>query len=192
MLQHLIDFDQHLFHLINRGLTNPVFDVIMPWVSNKKNWIPLYVLIIAFCLWRYRWWGFAIIIGIALSAGVADFTSASLIKPVVHRLRPCRDPATAATDIERGEGCGGGYSFPSSHATDHFAMAIFMALVWCKRWHWIWLWAILWAGLICFSRVYVGVHFPIDVISGALYGSLTGWLVSLLYYKVTKSYGFEA
>jgi len=190
MLQHLVDFDRHLFYAINHGMSNSFFDAVMPWVSNKKNWIPLYILIIAFCLWKYRMWGFAIIIGISLSAGIADFTSASVAKAEVQRLRPCRDPVTAPTDIERVP-CGPGYSFPSTHATDHFAMAIFMALIWCKRWRWIWFWAILWAGLISFSRIYVGVHFPLDVFCGAIYGALVGWLVSWIYKKVTAKYHFS-
>jgi membrane-associated phospholipid phosphatase len=60
-------------------------------------------------------------------------------------------------------------------------MAIFMALVFCKKWRWVWFWAILWAGLISFAQVYVGVHYPIDVFCGALYGSFVGWLMYKLF-----------
>jgi len=187
MFEHLIHFDQHLFHIINHDWANPFFDSVMPLLRTPKNWIPLYIIIVCFCLWKYRLRGLVIIALIAASAGVADFTSASIVKPAVHRLRPCRDPVVSKTDMERAT-CGSGYSFPSTHATDHFAMAIFMAIVFCKRWRWVWFWAILWAGLISFAQVYVGVHYPIDITCGALYGSFVGWLISRLFYWLEKKF----
>lgn len=181
MFEQLIHFDQHLFHIINHDWANPFFDSVMPWLRTPTFWIPLYLFIVVFCLWKYKKRGIIIILFIAATFGVADSTSASLIKPFVHRLRPCHDPVVSKTDIERVT-CGSGYSFPSAHATNHFAMAIFMILIWCRKWRWIWFWGILWAGLISLAQVYVGVHFPIDVFCGALYGSFVGWLMSRLFY----------
>ncbi|MDB5111938.1 MAG: superfamily protein [Mucilaginibacter sp.] len=179
----LLQLDRHLFYFINHDLTNAFFDCIMPYLRNPKFWIPLYVFIIGFCVWRYKKTGVIIIVLLALSAGFADFTSASMIKPLVKRVRPCRDELVSKTDINR-VGCGTGYSFPSTHATDHFAMAFFMILLFHKKWQWIWLWGILWAGVICFAQVYVGVHYPIDVIGGAIYGMLVGLLFALLFKKL--------
>jgi membrane-associated phospholipid phosphatase len=187
MLDHLLQLDRHLFYWINHDLTNPFFDWIMPWLRTPKNWIPLYILIIAFCLWKFKKQGIIIIIFIALSAGFADFTSASIIKPLVKRDRPCRDVISGATDIDR-IACGSGYSFPSTHATDHFAMAIFMILIYYKHWRWIWFWGVLWAGLISFAQVYVGVHYPIDVTCGAIYGALVGWLFAWIFGKLQTKY----
>lgn len=184
MIEHLVQLDRHLFYFINHDMANPFFDWLMPILRNAKSWIPLYIIIIAFCLWKYKKQGLIIIALIALSAGVADFTSARLFKQEVQRLRPCNDPTLSKTVILRINNCGTGYSFPSTHATDHFAMAIFISLVFYRSWRWIWLWAILWAGSICFAQVYVGVHFPIDVFVGALYGFLVGWLISLLFKKL--------
>ncbi len=181
MFEQLIHFDQYLFHIINHDWANPFFDSVMPWVCTPTNWIPLSVFIIVFCLWKFKKQGIIIIVFIALSAGLSDFTCDRIIKPLVHRERPCRDPITAKTDMIRVT-CGSGYSFPSIHAADHFAMAVFMILIFCKKWRWIWLWGILWAGVISVSRIYVGVHYPIDVFCGALYGSFVGWLMSRLYY----------
>jgi len=183
MFDHLLQLDRHLFYWINHDLANPFFDSVMPWLRAPKNWIPLYILIIGFCLWKFKKQGIIIIIFIALSAGFADFTSASIIKPLVKRNRPCRDIISAKTDIDRVP-CGTGYSFPSTHATDHFAMAFFMILIYYKKWHWIWFWGILWAGLISFAQVYVGVHYPIDVTCGAIYGALVGWLFSWIFRKL--------
>ncbi|MEO8886674.1 MAG: phosphatase PAP2 family protein [Mucilaginibacter sp.] len=187
MPETLLQFDRHLFHIINHDMANAFFDWIMPYMRNPRFWIPLYIFIIAFCLWRYKKTGAIIIILLALSAGFADFTSASLIKPAVQRVRPCRDPVTALTDINP-VGCGTGYSFPSTHATDHFAMAAFLVLVFYKNWRWIALWATLWAGIICFAQVYVGVHYPLDVTGGAIYGILVGSLFAFIFKKLQPQF----
>ncbi|MEO6631312.1 MAG: phosphatase PAP2 family protein, partial [Mucilaginibacter sp.] len=140
-----------------------------------------------FCIYKYKKQGVIIIILLALAAGFADFTSASIVKQVIKRARPCRDVVVSKTDIVR-VGCGTGYSFPSTHATDHFAMAFFLIMLFHKKWRWIWLWGIFWAGTICFAQVYVGVHFPLDVTCGALYGILVGWLFSLLFKKMQPTF----
>jgi membrane-associated phospholipid phosphatase len=183
MPDFLLQFDRHLFHFINHDLENPFFDWIMPVLRNARVWIPLYICLIVFFIWRYKKTGLVIILSMALAAGFADFTSASIVKPIIKRARPCQDPIVSKTDILRA-GCGTGYSFPSTHATDHFAAAFFMILVFYKKWRWIWLWGILWAGSISFAQVYVGVHFPIDVFCGALYGTLVGWLFASLFKKL--------
>ena len=187
MPDYLLQLDRHLFYFINHDLANPFFDWIMPYLRNPKFWIPLYIFIIGFCIWKFKRQGIIIIILLALSAGFADFTSASIIKPLVKRARPCRDPVVSKTDIERVD-CGPAYSFPSTHATDHFAMAFFLIIVFHKKWRWIWLWAILWAGTISFAQVYVGVHFPVDVFCGALYGIFVGWLFSVLFRKLQPGF----
>jgi len=187
MPDFLLQLDRHLFYLINHDLSNPFFDWIMPWLRNREIWIPLYLFIIVFCTWKNKKTGLVIIVLIALSAGFADFTSASIIKPVAQRVRPCRDPVVAKNDVMR-VSCGTGYSFPSTHATDHFAMAFFLIILFYKKWRWILLWGILWAGAISFAQVYVGVHFPIDVFCGAIYGALVGWLFAFLFRKIQQRF----
>lgn len=187
MPDFLLQFDRHLFYFINHDLANPFFDWLMPILRAPRTWIPLYIFIIAFSICRFKKTGAIIVVLLALTAGAADFSSGVIIKHNVKRLRPCNDPVVALTDISRVP-CGSGYSFPSSHATDHFAMAIFLCFVFGPKWKWIWLWAILWAGSICFAQVYVGVHFPVDVLCGALYGALVGWLFSLLFKKLQPGF----
>ena len=187
MLEHLIQLDRHLFHFINHDLGNPFFDWLMPMLRNPRFWIPLYLFILVFCVWRYKKTGAIVIILLALSAGFADFTSVHLMKDPVKRLRPCRDPVVSQTAIIRVP-CGPGYSFPSTHATDHFAMAAFLSMVFFRKWRWVCLWTVLWAGAICFAQVYVGVHFPVDVTVGALYGVLVGLLFALLFKKLQPDF----
>ena len=182
MPDQLLQLDRYLFHFVNHGLANPFFDLIMPYLRNPKFWIPLYLFIISFCIWKFKKQGLLIIIFLALCAGFADRTSAGIIKPLIKRTRPCRNLVDLKTDMER-VNCGTGYSFPSTHATDHFAMAFFLILLFYKKWKWIWFWGILWAGVISFAQVYVGVHYPIDVIGGAIYGMIVGWLFLWLFKK---------
>ncbi|RCH54024.1 phosphatase PAP2 family protein [Mucilaginibacter hurinus] len=187
MPDQLLQLDRHLFYFINNELSNPFFDWLMPLLRNARFWIPLYVFTVVFCIYKFKKTGIVIIATLAITAGIADFTSASVIKPAIKRVRPCRDAVTSSTDIERVP-CGTGYSFPSTHATDHFAIASFLSLVFTTRWRKIWWVAMLWAASICFAQVYVSVHYPIDVIGGALYGMLIGFAMALLFKKLQPNF----
>ena len=104
MTDQLLQFDRHLFYFINHDLANAFFDLVMPWIRNPNTWIPLYVFIIGFFIWKFKKTAIILIVFMALSAGFADFTSASLIKPMVKRLRPCNDPVMSKTDELRVNG----------------------------------------------------------------------------------------
>jgi len=188
MPDFLLQLDHKLFYFINHTLSNSFFDWIMPYFRYPQFWIPVYVFIFVFCLWRYKKQGMVIILLLAIAIGVSDFGSASIAKPLVKRPRPCNDIQFRQYVISRVP-CGTGYSFPSSHASNHFAIAIFLIAVFYKRWRWIWFWALLWALLVCFAQIYVGVHFPIDILTGAIYGSLVGYLFgSVLLKKLNYSF----
>jgi membrane-associated phospholipid phosphatase len=187
MLDHLIQFDKYLLHFINYGLGNPFFDWLLPVLRNPWFWTPLYIFIIIFCIWKYKKQGIIIIVLLALSAGVADFTSVHLGKNVFKRLRPCYDPVVSQKDVIRVP-CGGIYGFPSTHATDHFAVAAFLSFVFIRKWRKVRIVTFFWAGLICFAQVYVGKHFPFDVIFGAFYGIFVGWLIYLIFKKLQPDF----
>lgn len=182
MPDFLLNLDRKLFYLINHSLSNRFFDWIMPYMRYPQFWIPVYVFIFIFCLWRYKKEGVLIILLLLATVGVSDFGSASIAKPAFKRLRPCNDPAMAQTIISRIP-CGTGYSFPSSHASNHFAIAVFLISVFHKRWRGIWFWALLWASIVCFAQIYVGVHYPIDILTGALFGTLVGYLFGSVLFK---------
>jgi membrane-associated phospholipid phosphatase len=190
MPDYLLQLDRHLFHFINHDLGNAFFDLLMPVLRNRLVWIPLYVFIFVFCLWRYKKPGAIIIILLALTFGVADFGSATTIKSFYQRVRPCNDPAMAATIVRRVD-CGPGFSFPSTHASDHFAIAVFLIIVFYRRHKWILPAGLIWAAAISFAQVYVGVHYPIDVTAGAIYGSLVGLLFGWMFWKVNAKYKYE-
>jgi membrane-associated phospholipid phosphatase len=187
MTDQLLQLDRRLFHFVNHDMSNAFFDWLMPLVRNPNFWIPLYVFVFVFCIYRYKKTGVYIIVLLALTFGIADRGSAGLIKNIVKRVRPCNDPTMTPTLILRVPRSSG-YSFPSSHASNHFALACFFSLVFFTRFRWIWWVAISWAFLVSFAQVYVGVHYPFDVTFGALYGLLVGYIVYLLFKKLQPQF----
>jgi undecaprenyl-diphosphatase len=180
MLELLQHWDATLFHWINSSLSNPIFNTLLPWCREKWFWMPVYLFVVAFSLVNYKARGLVLVLGLVLAAGLSDFTSSTLVKKNVQRLRPCNDPERIET-LQLRAPCGSGYSFTSSHAANHFAVAIFLIGVFGGLATWLRPVALSWAGLIAFSQVYVGVHYPGDVLCGAILGSVIGWWTLVTY-----------
>lgn len=181
-MTEILAFDYDLFQLLNGQWRAEWLDWIMPYWRKKEFWIPAYAILAVLLIYRYRWKGFYFLLIIGATIGVADQLSSSVIKPSVQRLRPCREPALSPAAINLVH-CGGGYSFPSSHATNHFALAVLLFLSWGRRWgRWRWL-LLFWAATIAYGQVYVGVHYPIDVLVGTLLGCLIGSSMALVYQR---------
>jgi len=186
MLEKIIQFDQELFLLINQGLSNLVFDWLLPILRNPFTWSPLYLFLIIFFIKHYGKTGILIVACTLLTFGISDFTSSQVIKKSVMRVRPCNDVVFKG-EVNLRARCGSGYSFTSSHATNHFALAFFWIVLFKRKWkHTVWL-AFLWAISISFSQIYVGVHYPLDIVFGALIGTIiglsTGYLFKRFYPK---------
>lgn len=180
MIESILQFDVELFLKIHRGLSNSFFDWLMPLMRNRFFWSPLYLFIVIFCIKQYKKQGLYIVGMIILTFAMSDLISARLIKPFVSRVRPCND-ISLANDIIHRVPCGSGLSFPSSHATNHFAIAVFIICLFYSKWKPILPIGLFWASIICFAQVYVGVHYPIDVTAGALLGTIIGFLCSKLF-----------
>ena len=174
MLEQLIQFDQNLFFTINHGLSNSFFDWLMPALRNRFFWTPLYLFIIIFFIRNYGKQGWIMILFLGLTFGCTDFISSSLIKPTVQRLRPCNDPEIKS-DVKNLIDCGSGFSFPSSHASNHFGLAVFLIMMFYPKWKLILPIGLLWAASISFAQVYVGVHYPVDILAGAMLGGMIGF-----------------
>jgi undecaprenyl-diphosphatase len=174
--------DQQLFLFIN-SLNSPFFDQVMHTLSGKLIWVPLYLAILVFLGIKYKRKFLIIIIFIILAATLADQSSV-IVKNIVQRLRPCHEPSIMGiVHLVNGE-CGGVYGFVSSHATNTFDVALLSLSFIKKRWYSISI--ILWASIICYSRVYIGVHYPGDVLCGAILGSFIGWGIYSLYVITDK------
>ncbi len=179
----LLQLDQTLFFLINDAGHTPWLDVLMPLWRERLFWIPLYLALSGFVIWKFgAARGVVFILAVVTAFGVADLTSSRVIKPAVERLRPCNEPAIKE-QVKLLVHCGGGYSFTSSHAANHFAVAVFICLTLGRFYRRIRLPLLLWAASIAYGQVYVGVHYPLDVLCGALLGTALAWGVAVLYWR---------
>ncbi len=181
----LLQLDEQLFYLINNGWQNPFLDAIMPIWREKSTWIPLYVFLAIFVIYRFKIKGLYLILTMALLIGISDNIASQLIKKNVQRIRPCND-ATLEEKVHLVISCGSGYSFPSTHAANHFAVAAFLSMTLGQFYRRIRLPLYLWAASIALGQVYVGVHYPLDILSGALFGILLAYVMARLYFRLEK------
>lgn len=175
----LTDWDLHAWQLIHVQWRNGLLDAVAPILRHPPTWIPLYLFLIIFVPYRFGKSALYWCLGYLLCFGIGDYTSASIIKPLVARVRPCNDPNLQAM-LHRLVDCGSGYSFPSAHATNHFAMAAFIAFTLGRFYPWIKIPLFIWAFSVAYAQVYVGVHFPGDVFFGAILGTAIGCVVAQL------------
>jgi len=186
-LQKLISWDKNLFELINSKATFSFFDDLMPYIRNSNFWMPIYLFLLVFMLANFKknkWWWILFFI---CTVAITDLVSSQFFKMYFQRLRPCNDPDFFRHVRLLVNHCSGGYSFTSSHAANHFGMAVFFFLTLKKHiGNWAYL-SLVWAALICYAQVYVGVHYPLDIAGGAVIGILTGYLTSRFF---NKRFGF--
>ncbi len=168
----ILNIDYTIFYWINQGLSNPFFDFVLKWIRNEFIWGPLYIFIISFFAYNYGKKSYWLILFCFLNSASSDLVSSGLIKKSVKRDRPCRNIEIHNPNVL--VRCGSGYSFTSSHATNHFAIATFLFCIMGSRFKRIKWPLFLWAGLIGFAQIYVGVHFPLDVLVGSIIGFLIG------------------
>lgn len=179
----LDQWDKWLFLQINNILTNPFFDALMPFMRNSPNWAPLYLFLAVFVLLNFKnkgaWWCLFFLATVALT----DMSGTYIFKHNVLRSRPCGDPEFYMHVRLLTEYCSGGHSFVSNHAANHFGMATFFFLTMRNvigKWAAI---GFVWAALIAYAQVYVGVHYPFDVLTGSLLGLLIGTFTAFIFNK---------
>jgi len=162
----LTQIDTWLFRLGNQRAVNVVFDMLMPVVTAREYIVPLCVALLVFALVK-DWRSSLSFVLLIVAAVVVSDQSVGVIKTMVARVRPC----TALDGVRLLIDCGVGKSFPSAHAANTAAVAVIVA-AWQPRLWWL---AVGWAVLTGYSRVYCGVHYPLDVLVGAMFGALVGW-----------------
>lgn len=188
MLDALNQWDMWLFTCLN-SLNSPLGDVYFWLVSNRFTWVVLYALL-AYLLLRTDWrQGLLIIAMLGLAVLIADQVSSSLIKPIVERPRPSHETALAAVHIVNGH-VGGPYGFVSSHAANMMSVGLLLSMV--MRYRWFTVAAMLWVALICYSRIYLGMHYPGDIAGGLIVGAATAAILWWAYRSMAPRLGIAS
>ncbi|MFH1501946.1 MAG: phosphatase PAP2 family protein [Candidatus Eisenbacteria bacterium] len=174
MIDILSNLDRTLFILLNGELTHSSLDWLMPFVTNQENWYPVLIgLWVALLIWGGRHGRIAAVL-LIVAVALADQLTCSVLKPLVGRIRPCN--ALPPAEVRLLVGASRAFSFPSAHAANSFAMATILS------------WrlpgaavpAFFVAALVAYSRVYVGVHYPFDVVAGAVLGFAIGKVLTAI------------
>jgi undecaprenyl-diphosphatase len=171
VLEHLNHIDHSVFLFLN-GIHSPFFDFVMFQATKSMVWIPLYLVFLYMVIRQYRWKTLLVLVIAAIMILVSD-QLANFSKDAFQRLRPSHEPGLMVHLVNAYKG--GEYGFYSSHATNTCSIAVFLVIILRKRFRWIWLIAMPWTLLMSYTRIYLGVHFPGDILAGILMGSLFGF-----------------
>ena len=178
MIDWLYGIDVSLFRFGNETIANPAGDWFFPFITNLRNMIVPYALLVVGLLIFGKKRGAITVLLLIVTITLADQISSFVVKPWIGRLRPCH----VLEDVRLLVGCGSGKSFTSSHATNNFALAVLISHFYPMARPWL----LLFASLVAFSRVYVGVHYPSDILGGALLGTLIALAVAFLWEQGSK------
>lgn len=181
----IVKLDQELFLFLN-GLHADWLDPIMWWLSDKLIWAPLYLFILFLIIRKYQWKSVGILLSVAILIAASDQLSV-LLKNTIERARPTHTEDLKGLIHTLNNYFGGPYGFVSSHASNSFALATFTSLFLSPFYKYYRISAFVWAALVSYSRIYLGVHFPGDILGGAILGILLAHLVYFFYQKFSDS-----
>ncbi len=179
MAEFFYQIDVSLFYFINHTISNTLFDKFFPFITEVKNWYIAYIILFLLLITKGGRTGrIAAVVFLILIIATDQFSSAFL-KHLIGRVRPCN----VLSDVRILVTCTQSFSFPSSHAVNNFAAAMFFSKIYAK-FKWVFFSV---ATLLALSRPYVGVHYPSDIIGGALIGTVSGYIFAFAMMKIDNS-----
>lgn len=180
MLEKLMEWDKELLIWLNSQHTDWL-DPVMYLLTKTVFWTPLYILLFYITFRTYKKNGWIVLLGFALTVLLCDQITSSFMKPFFERLRPSHDPTLAGLLHHVNNYKGGQFGFASGHAANTFGIALFFWMMLKNHYRWVWV-LFIWASLMSYTRIYLGVHFPGDILVGGLVGLTCGTIT----YKVTQ------
>lgn len=185
MIDFLLELDKQLFIELNSYHTEWL-DAIMLYITSKLVWIPFYIVLAYFIFKQEGRRGLIVLVCVALTILVADQITSSFMKPFFARFRPSHEPALQdVVHIVNGDR-GGKFGFASSHAANTFGLAFFIFQLFKHRTRQV-AWIFLWAAIVSYSRIYLGVHYPGDVIVGGMVGIGCAWGSFKLFQRINAA-----
>ena len=176
MADFFYEIDLWLFQLFNGTCSNAFFDKLMPFITDLNHWIIAWTAMFVWLFWKGGKKGRIAAIALILTVVVTDQLNSGFLKELFGRIRPCH----VLDDINLLINCGGGKSFPSSHAANMYAVAVILSFYF-RQYRYVYFFL---AAAIAFSRIYVGVHYPFDVMGGAVVGLITGNVILLVFNNI--------
>jgi membrane-associated phospholipid phosphatase len=183
-MQSILRWDRSILHHINAQWHNSFLDVLLPAMRNPNTWLPLYLFLILFIVLNYKNSRWQWLILAICTVVICNYTSSNLLKENIIRLRPCNDPVVAGwIRTFKGIYLPQSSGFVSSHAANHFGLAMFFYITLSRQFkYWPYLFFI-WAFGISYAQMYIGVHYPTDILGGTIIGLLVGYWAGWLFNK---------
>jgi len=192
LLHKILQGDYWLFSRINQDWTAPFPDTVFPFIRQAECWIPFYLFLLVFVTYNFGKKGWLWALYLPMTAIIGELISRYLVSyNLVFRLPPCNNPLWADTIRFLANSCPPGSGFASSLACNHFAIAFFVyrTLGYTSPW---WRLLFAWAFLTSYAQVYVGIHYPLDILCGGLLGSAIGMLSARLFRVHTGAYHLQS
>jgi undecaprenyl-diphosphatase len=176
MLEFFYSLDVQVFYFLNHTISNRFLDRLFPFLTDVKNWYIAYIVLLGIAFVKGGRLGKIAVFFMLILITVSDQLSSFVLKDLFARVRPCN----ALPDVNILVGCTSSYSFPSSHAVNNFAAAMFFGKLFPKT-KWV---LFIGASIMALTRPYVGVHYPSDILGGALIGIAIGWIFAFIVQKL--------